>query len=311
MGPSSDSALFSPSRWDRIDPLAGDASIRSYSRLSNAASSAILVEYPESIRHQLTHDLDVLSWCKGRGLLVPALMAVDLSRGRAILEDLGADDAETVLETMPPDERPAVVERALRPLERLAAVPPERLPPWNPPLDEDRMRWELAGFELWFVRHLRSRFPSADLSRWLDEMAAEIARHPTRVCHRDYHLNNLIVSTDGDIGVIDIQDILVGPDTYDAVSLLHERAAARLLSVDQRQTLLETWAQRTGARRGWRRRAELVRIQRGLKVLGTFARFVVAGDRRYEPWLGELSATLAELLPNAATPPEATSFLLD
>lgn len=311
MGSSAASALFSPSRWDRIDALAGDASVRRYSRLSRPGRTAILVEYPDSVRGRLGRDLDVLSWCRDRGIRVPDVVAVDLSAGRAILEDLGTDDAETALERMSSAERPAFVERALRPLERLAELPPERLPPWNPPLDESRMRWELAGFELWFIRHHRSRNPTVDLSHWLDEVASQVGRHPTRVCHRDFHLNNLIVSTLGDIGVIDIQDILVGPDTYDAVSLVYERAAARLLSVDEQQALLESWAHRTGARAGWRRRAELVRIQRGLKVLGTFARFVVAGDRRYEPWLGELSATLAELLTDAAAPPEATAFLLD
>jgi aminoglycoside/choline kinase family phosphotransferase len=311
MGSSAASALFSPSRWDRIDALAGDASVRRYSRLSKAGRTAILVDYPESVRGQLTRDLEVLSWCRDRGIRVPGVVAVDLSGGRAILEDLGTDDAEIALDRMSQAERSLLVERALRPLERLAELAPERLPAWNPPLDEARMRWELAGFELWFVRHHRSRSPSAELSLWLDEVASQVGRHPTRVCHRDYHLNNLIVTARGGIGVIDIQDILVGPDTYDAVSLVYERAATRLLSVDEQRALLEKWALRTGARAGWRQRVELVRIQRGLKVLGTFARFVVAGDRRYEPWLGELSATLAELLASAAAPPETVAFLLD
>ncbi|MEX1309683.1 MAG: phosphotransferase [Candidatus Sulfomarinibacteraceae bacterium] len=311
MASSAASALFSPSRWDRIDALAGDASVRRYSRLSRAGRTAILVEYPESVRDRLARDLDVLSWCRDRGIRVPDVVAVDLSGGRAILEDLGTDDAETALGRMSPAERSAFVERALRPLERLAELPPDGLPAWNPPLDEARMRWELAGFELWFIRHHRSRCPSAELSRWLDDVASQVGRHPTRVCHRDYHLNNLLVSAGGDVGVIDIQDILVGPDTYDAVSLVYERSAVRLLSVAEQQAVLEKWALRTGARPGWRRRAELVRIQRGLKVLGTFARFVIAGDRRYEPWLGELSATLAELLAGAAAPPETVAFLLD
>jgi aminoglycoside/choline kinase family phosphotransferase len=311
MGSSDASALFSPSRWDRVDELAGDASVRRYSRLSKAGGSVILVEYPEAVRHRLVRDLEVLSWCRDRGIRVPDVVAVDLPGGLAIVEDLGADDLEASLDGMPRDERSVLAERALRPLERLAELPPDELPPWNPPLDEARMRWELAGFELWFVRHYRSRRPSEELSRWLDEVAVRAGRHPTRVCHRDYHLNNLIVTATGDVGVIDIQDILVGPDTYDAVSLVHERAATRVLSVEGREDLLETWARRTQAPTGWRQRAELLRVQRGLKVLGTFARFVVAGDRRYEPWLDELSATLAELVAGAAAPPGTAAFLLD
>lgn len=302
--------LFSPSRWDRTEALAGDASMRRYSRLSRPGRTAIQVNYPESVRIQLERDLEVLAWCRDRGIRVPDLLAVDLAGGRAILEDLGADDAEAALEATQPNDRLAFCERTLEPLQQLATIDPVDLPAWNPPLDGNRMRWEMAGFELWFIRHYRSQKPSVDLSRWLDDVATRADHHPKRVCHRDYHLNNLLIRKTGEIGVIDIQDILVGPDTYDVVSLVYERAATRLPPGD-RLTLLETWAERTGAQTGWRQRAELVRIQRGLKVLGTFARFVVSGQPRYRPWLNELAATLSELLPNTTAPPDVTALLLD
>lgn len=301
---------FSRSRWDRTEALTGDASTRRYSRLSRSGRTAIQVEYPESVRFQFERDLEVLAWCRDRGIRVPDLLAVDLAGGRAILEDLGADDAEAALEAAPPNDRSALWERTLEPLKQLAKIDPVDLPTWNPPLDGDRMRWELAGFELWFIRHYRSRKPSADLSLWLDDVATRAGRHPKRVCHRDYHLNNLLIRETGEVRVIDIQDILVGPDTYDVVSLIYERAATQL-PPGERHNLLETWAESTGAETGWRQRAELVRIQRGLKVLGTFARFVVSGQERYRPWLDGLAATLAELLPNTIAPPDVTAILLD
>ena len=311
MKPPSTPALFSLSSWDRIRALTGDASARGYSRLWKDGRTAILVEYPKAVRLQLERDLEVFAWCRDLGIRVPDLQAVDLAGGRAILEDLGVDDAEIALEATRPEARPALLERMLEPLEQLAKVNPVDLPSWNPPLDGARMRWELAGFELWFIRHYRARGPSADLTRWLDDVATRAARHPTRVCHRDYHLNNLLIRDTGEIGVIDIQDILVGPDTYDAVSLVHERAATRLVGTYERRALLEEWADRTGAQTGWRQRAELVRIQRGLKVLGTFARFVVCGDQRYKPWLDELADTLAEVLSGSGAPPDVTAFLSD
>jgi aminoglycoside/choline kinase family phosphotransferase len=311
MKPPSTPAPFSLSSWDRTRALTGDASARGYRRLWRNERTAILVEYPKAVRFQLERDLEVYAWCRDLGLRVPDLQAVDLAGGRAILEDLGADDAEIALEATRPEARPILLERMLEPLEQLAKVNPVDLPPWNPPLDGARMRWELAGFELWFIRHYRSREPSADLTHWLDDVATRAARHPTRVCHRDYHLNNLLIRDTGEIGVIDIQDILVGPDTYDAVSLVYERAATRLVGAHERRALFEEWADRTGAQTGWRQRAELVRIQRGLKVLGTFARFVVSGDQRYKPWLDELAATLAELLSCSGAPPDVTAFLLD
>jgi aminoglycoside/choline kinase family phosphotransferase len=303
--------LFTPSRWERVVPLAGDASTRRYSRLIGAQTTAILVEYPTPVARQLMTDLEVLAWCREIGIRVPDILASDLSTGRAILEDLGTADLESALKRGSQDDRPTLLANALDPLVRLAAISPGDLPAWNPPLDSDRMRWELAGFELWYLRHGRSLEPSPALARWLDDVAARAGRHPTRVCHRDYHLNNLMVSSTGEIGVIDIQDILIGPDTYDVVSLIYERAAARVLSADEQTALLECWAERTRPAPGWRRRADLVRIQRALKVMGTFARFVATGNDRYRPWLSELADTVVDLLEADGAPPDVTAFLLD
>jgi aminoglycoside/choline kinase family phosphotransferase len=300
------------SEWRWSEAVAGDASLRRYSRLARPdGRTAILVEYPESMRRRFATDLDVLSWCRHRGLRVPELMASDPDRGRALLEDLGRKDAEAAFVHTPPDRRPALLERLLGPLEILARCRPDDLPPWNLPLDRSRMRWELAGFELWYVRHYRSRPPTPTLSTWLDALAEEIAAHPRRVCHRDYHLNNLLIQDDGSVGIIDVQDILVGPDTYDIVSLVGERAAARLISDSQRQRVLAAWAGLTSAEPGWRERAAAVRIQRGLKVLGTFARFTVAGRSDYHRWLGEVAEDLATLIAATDAAPEVAAFLLD
>ena len=302
--------LLQLSDWCRSDAITGDASPRRYSRLWRPdGETAILVEYPAPIRHQLPVDLEVFSWCRRRGLRVPDLLASDLSTGRALLEDLGAADAEATLEATPTDRRQELVEKMLQPLEVLAGCEPDELPPWNPPLDRVRLRWELAGFELWFVRHYRSTAPSLLSARWLDELAMEIGSHPKRVCHRDYHLNNLLIQNDGTVGVIDIQDILVGPDTYDAVSLVAERAATRLLPKIARRNILTSWADRTQADPGWLERAAAVQIQRGLKVLGTFARLTVAGRTGYRQWLIELAGTLIEPLERRGADSDTVALL--
>lgn len=298
--------------WRRAEPLTGDASPRRYTRLWNAAGrSAILVEYPRAVRSQFRRDLEVFSWCREGGLKVPDILLVDFEAGRALLEDLGPTDVEATLEATPARERKSLLERLLDPLEILARYDPADLPPWNPPLGRERLRWELAGFELWFVRHYRGRAPSPGLHRWLDELAVEVGNHPLRVCHRDFHFNNLLIRDDGGVGVIDIQDILVGPDTYDVVSLVGERAATRLISMPERLLLLEEWAHRTGAEPGWPERARSVQIQRGLKVLGSFARFTQEGRTEYRRWLMELAGRLAEVLDTAGAPRDVTAFLLD
>jgi len=111
--------------------------------------------------------------------------------------------------------------------------------------------------------------------------------------------------------VIDVQDVLVGPDTYDIVSLLWERSAGEVLDRSDREWALGEWARQTEATSGWRERAALVRIQRGLKVLGSFARFVAGGNERYRPWLDGLRPELAKQLIKQDVPQSVTDLLLD
>ena len=292
-----------PTDWQPVETLAGDASTRAYRRVADGdGGTAVLVEYDTDARTQLVRDLEVLRWCRQRHLPVPDVLASDPAHGRAVLEDFGSCDAETALATAPPADRRIVMRRLIAPLQRLALWRTDELPAWNPPLDEPRLRWELTGFELWFLGHRRGVRPSPEIGRWLDQLAAEVGRHPRRVCHRDYHLNNLLIRPDGSIGIIDVQDIVVGPDTYDAVSLLYERAALELLTTGHAAALLDEWAGMTHAAAGWRERAAVARLQRGLKVLGTFARFVAAGRTRYEAWLAEIEIGLLGPLEAAGAP---------
>jgi aminoglycoside/choline kinase family phosphotransferase len=146
---------------------------------------------------------------------------------------------------------------------------------------------------------------------WLDELAGNIGEHPLRVCHRDYHLNNLFLLADGSVGLIDYQDILVGPDSYDAVSLLGERGMPRVLTKAERARIRDSWAADTDAAPGWLDRWRMVSVQRAFKVLGTFARLVAGGARVYEIWAEELVRTIAPELASLNAPSELEDLLLD
>jgi len=193
----------------------------------------------------------------------------------------------------------------------LAELGPERLPLWNAPLDRARLRWELSGFELWYIRHHRAENPSPCVGDWLDQLARAINGHPRRVCHRDYHLNNLFLLANGSVGLIDYQDILVGPDTYDAVSLLGERGMPRVLAEIERSQIQASWAAETNAQPGWSDRWRLVSAQRGLKVLGTFARLGAGGADEYGPWAEDLVRQIAPELAALEAPSELVDLLLD
>jgi len=298
--------------WVREEALAGDASTRRYARLWNAdGGTAVRARYPATDRHLLSRDLEVRLWYEGHGLRVPGLLEMDIEAGWAVFEDFGEADAETTLAATPVEDRRACAMRTIDPLATLADLNPAELPNWNNPLDRGRLRWELAGFELWFLRHLRNLEPPAAISRWLDTLADEIHTHPKRICHRDYHLNNLFLLADRDVGLIDFQDALIGPDTYDEVSLVEERAMPQLLGAQDREALRSNWAAATGAENGWRERWQVVRVQRGLKVLGTFARLCCSGRSTYKPWLELLCRDLARELAAVGAPVELGVFLLD
>lgn len=304
--------LTTPSRWHRTEPLAGDASSRRYSRLEDREGRTwVLADYPPESRRTLPRDLQVLRWMEARGLRVPEIVDYDLADGWMLIEDLGSADAEHTLRAAGPQQRVRLFDATLAPLVALSRLDPSELPDWNPPLDRGRLRWELNGFELWFVIGRIGRPPSAELSTWLDALADEVSRHPLRVCHRDYHLNNLFFLERGGVGMIDVQDVLVGPDTYDAVSLVAERATPELIAEDEREQWLERWAERTGATHGWQGRMEKVRVQRALKVLGTFARLTAAGNLRYRPWLETLTRQLAAAGESLRLHPHVAELLVD
>jgi aminoglycoside/choline kinase family phosphotransferase len=269
------------------------------------------VDYAPAEQNLLSRHLEVRRWCARNDLRVPSLYSSDIKAGWAIFEDFGEADAEGVLGLTGADERLELATTLLGPLMTLASRDPRDLPAWNPPLDQQRLRWELAGFELWGLRYRLGHRPSRVIGSWFDELAAAIDRHPTRICHRDYHLNNIFLMRTGSVGLIDYQDILVGPDTYDAVSLLCERGMPGLLGSEDRTKLQTTWAESTGAAPGWSDRWQLVRIQRGLKALGTFARLGASGTTDYEPWLKTLARELAADFAVADAPVELIDLLLD
>ncbi len=297
--------------FQTVEEIRGDASARGYRRVRlEDGSFAVEVRYPPSVRSLMGRDLEVRAWLDRCGLRVPRLLAEAAEEGWALLEDFGRRDAAAVLGSLEEDERSRSMLHLAEPLEVLSSLAPEELPPWNRPLDRDRLRWELAGFELWFLRYGLGVCPPEKVSVWLDELAERVAAHPTRVCHRDFHLNNLFLLAGGEVGVIDYQDALVGPDTYDLASLVGEREFPELAGDEGRERLSRHWASLTGAASGWERRLEETTTQRGLKVVGTFARLVLCGRRGYDQWLTGLLPQLVRLLSLCGAPPQLGSLLL-
>lgn len=296
----------------RVKPLAGDASNRRYWRLRGVhGERAVRAVYPPGSEQRLARDVAAFRWLRDRGIHVPKVLDVAVHPPSILLEDLGAEDAEQTLRSTPEAQRPARTLVLVAPLVPLAGLEPEALPPWNRPLDRARLEEELEDFATWALGRWLDRPPTRATRSWLRDLAAELASHPRRICHRDYHLNNLFFLPGGSVGVIDAQDVLVGPDTYDAASFLGERALPELIPEEARRAWAERWAEATAAEPGWEVRLEGTTLQRGLKVLGTFARLSLAGKGGYRRWMGPLAERLLAPARRFRAPSKLLENLLD
>ncbi|GAB6197105.1 aminoglycoside phosphotransferase family protein [Lysobacter xanthus] len=252
-----------------------DAGFRSYWRTVGESPARIVMDSPpdkEDVRPWLAMR-DVL---EAGGVRVPRVLARDVEDGFLLLEDLGAQTyLHVIIDTNADDLFEAAVDQLLK----LQAIAP---PPGLPVYDEALFARELRLFDEWFlVRHLGHELDCDDLEnldlayrRLIDAALAQ----PTVLVHRDFMPRNLMPTDDGEgPAVLDFQDAVVGPIAYDALSLFkdaflswseasvhrwlrryHERAEAAGLPVPPVDRFL--------------RDAELIGVQRHLKVLGIFAR---------------------------------------
>jgi len=255
-------------------PASADASFRRYFRLTADASSWVVMDAPPE-REDCKPFLHVAQLLLDAGLNGPQVLAQDLEQGFLLLSDLGH---QTFLHVLTDDNADALFTAAIAALVQWQqASRPAVLPPYAAAL----LARELALFPDWYVaKHLGRSF-TAEQQGWWDEtctllIARALAQSRVFV-HRDYMPRNLMVSTPNP-GVLDFQDAVFGPISYDVVSLFKDAfrswPAARV----------EGWRQQywQAARAAnlpvptdyavFVRDFDLMGLQRHLKVLGIFAR---------------------------------------
>ena len=297
----------------RLEPASEDASFRRYFRVRTGALTRIAMDAPPPME-DCRPFVSVLGLLRGAGVNAPALHAADVERGFLLLDDLGTRRYLDVIDEANAEALYAGAFEAL--LDMQCRIGSGRVPPY----DEGRLRGELELFRVWFLAHHLGIELDGALSLALDDafeaLVGACVEQPRVFVHRDYHSRNLMYLGDGEPGrnpgVIDFQDAVDGPVTYDLVSLLrdvyvrwpenrvagwvdayHERAVARGL-VDP------------GGRR-FRRWFDLTGVQRHLKIAGIFARLWHRdGKPRY---LDDLPLTLAYLAHVAPLHPETEAVV--
>ena len=221
----------------------------------------------------------VAGFLEAMGLNAPRVLEANLDDGFLLLTDLGT---RPYLEELQQDEAraPALYGdaiTALLALQRHGAAYQALLPPY----DEKLLRFELSLFHDWLCgRHLGIEFSDAEELRWqslCDQLVDNALDQPQVFVHRDYHSRNLMWCGDDNPGILDFQDAVEGPLTYDLVSLLKD-CYLRWPADQVRQWAIEFYRQLDVSmralvdERAFRRYFELMGVQRHLKAAGIFAR---------------------------------------
>jgi aminoglycoside/choline kinase family phosphotransferase len=256
-----------------VEPLAGDASVRAYYRIRRPdGSSVMLTWYPAEVRSQLGRFLRAYEAVAPHVRIPELLRANDttvlqLDAGDRTLFDVLHDDRE---------EGVRLYRDAIDALIAFQQSAPEQ--EINPPFTARFFFDELEMAREFYVEKLQGA-DGAPLVPLLKKIAENIASHPYVLCHRDYHGQNLHVFN-GQLFLIDYQDLRMGPDTYDLASLLRDRGVARILGNDTEMELLSYYGSSTGRSACATRYFETL-LQRSIKILGTFAKQALVRGRRH------------------------------
>ena len=264
---------------DSLEPASNDASFRRYFRIRSALGATRIVmdaPPPQEDTRPFQHAAEVL---KASGVSVPAVIAADATQGFLLLEDFGN---ETFLKRLNVDAAaaPALYRDAWR---ALVTMQQASAPGVFPAYSRELLLRELMLYPEWYLaRHKDIRLDANEtqvLHEAFERILANNLAQPSVFVHRDYHSRNLMVLPDGrNPGILDFQDAVYGPITYDLVSLLRDA----YIRWDEAQALDWTIRYWEAARAAalpvaadfsdFYRDFEWMGLQRHLKVLGIFAR---------------------------------------
>jgi aminoglycoside/choline kinase family phosphotransferase len=268
----------------RVVPLTGDASDRRYFRLLRPnGESQVLAVHPGAIDFEAMPFVKVARLFGRLPVPVPAILTHSDALGIIALQDLGDVTLQAHLGAASPAEHKALYRQSVALIDALqrrgAEMQSSDYPPYGIAFDVDKLMWELEFFAKNFLEGYRGITMSAAARQGLSEefaaVAAELAAEPRVLCHRDYHSRNLMLH-EGELYIIDFQDARMGPETYDLVSLLRDSYVD--LTEDDVDDLIAFFLalrRRAGAAQPeddeeFRRRFDLMAVQRNLKALGTF-----------------------------------------
>lgn len=294
-------------------PASADASFRRYFRVRAGPRSWIVMDAPPD-KEDCKPFLQIARWLRGWGLNAPEIVAEDLAQGFLLLSDLGG---QTLLQVLTDDNADAHFAAALDVLIQMQSAAQKDPAVAQLPAYDAQLLWrEVRLFPEWYLeRHLGVKLSSDEvneLERAMGSLVRSALAQPRTFVHRDFMPRNLMAGAP--LGVLDFQDAVHGPISYDAVCLFKDAfrswPAARVQG-----WLKDYWTRARAATlpvpptfdEFWRE-AEWMGLQRHLKVLGIFARLThrdgkphyVADTPRFVRYVMDVAPTYPELAPLTA-----------
>ena len=279
---------------DSLKPASADASFRRYFRVDCCDGTAIAMDAPPA-QEDSGPFVRVAGFLEEAGLNAPRILQADLKQGFLLLSDLGSTQYLDVL-----DESNAVslyrdAIDALLVLQRECDAHKGSLPSY----DADYLAFEMSLFHDWLCeKHLGLEFDEDAETQWqatVNALVDNALAQPQVFVHRDYHSRNLMQTAVHNPGILDFQDAMCGPLTYDLVSLLKDCYVT--WPEAQRDELARYFHTAAGVSIDWagfRRWLDLTGAQRHLKAAGIFARLKIRDGK--PGYLLDVPRTLAYIM---------------
>lgn len=294
---------------ESIRPASSDASFRRYFRVVHRDGCDVVMDAPPD--KETTEPFVRIAGLLGNaGLHVPAIRQQNRSQGFLLLEDLGSISVLDALNQTEQADR--IYQAALDSLWLLQTgveIGGCGLAGYDRPL----LLRELGIFHEWFLEKLLGIMLPESLRHQVDEFLIDSALQQPQVCvHRDYHSRNLMwLDDDQAPGVIDFQDAVIGPVTYDLVSLLRDcyvswpQAQVRQWCLAYYQRLFAAGMVAVAFER-FQRWFDLMGLQRHLKAIGIFSRLHLRDGK--SGYLADIPRTIAYVEAVCGNYPELAGF---
>ena len=253
--------------WEgaQVLPVAGDASFRRYFRVDSATrGKAILMDAPPPHEDPRPF-LHIAQYLNGHQFRAPEIFATDLTRGLLLIEDFGDRRMREHLDEHPEDEA-AVYRAAIDAIVRLAKTPAVQAEAY----DMATYMREVQLLSEWYMPAMGLSFDAREFDQVWTDALAPLADYQKVTVLRDYHAENIMMLDDGQQGIIDFQDALVGHPAYDLVSLLQD--ARRDVSPALEAEMLAYYYDAAKPNADFAAHYALLGAQRNTKIIGIFTR---------------------------------------